>query len=230
MCDIYRDETYHPNLCYVWPMFYCIYHKSKEPEISEEDWYSSPQYQWLNEVSRVNLQFNAKTPHFEAAPYLSVMYYGNNHGSWVEFIAKLEFSGKDDCVVHFGEKKSTEQKLYQAITFQYQNMTDASVSDGIKFAASDNMLWLEGENLNANIFVTFETRLQHMMDGYTFPDDETKDTYHFLQATEWRGFFNLSTYETHFCLSLPGKPLSASMTLQTNGIYWCTQIINKASS
>ncbi len=126
-------------------------------------------------------------------PYLTVLFTGHNHGSWVDIIL---------------QPSSKKRKDVQSLVIDKPENTDVNDIFSLKIVSKQqpNLLWMSTDHLEQDI--SLEVKLQTYFD---------EDNEWLIQHMEWGGNITLSPLEPTFCLSIPGSPYGGS--IRKSGLY-----------
>ncbi len=157
-------------------------------------------FQLLNNISTFSLQVNLFTPTHDGTPYLTAVFVGNNHGSWLDIVADI-ISGGTDTSDSF-----LFSRMYLSETLDIVNYSTFRQIQRKK----GNFLWFQAELDNFFDQVEFVLWLESVLPNTGFYE---------INVLEWEKEVVLSGMDCSYCVSIPG--LVSGGSLNFTGISSC---------
>ncbi len=150
-------------------------------------------FQLLNDVS--GFEVNVSAAVHVGTPYFTVVFVGNNHGSWVD----IEINLTADRTIHSTRNKFDEQHLSETFLLPGHSKSKAQTLN----LETTNLLWFHAD-MQENTSVYFLNLWVQNILPYTR---------HFeIKQMEWRGNIRLSQEKPQYCVSLPGRVSTVTLT------------------
>ncbi len=173
------------------PISYCanLDEHGLKGDMTKMNTFTSPgntvQFQLLNNVSKFYLQANLSTPTHEATPYLTAVFAGNDHGSWVDILLQIASTDADT-------NRSTQfQQPYLSETLQLQQF---QILKRIE-RKLDNFVWFHLDLNNPHDTLSLVLWLETVLPDARFFE---------INQIEWGEEVALSEAKTSLCVSLAG--------------------------